>query len=519
MTVDELLTRQFVPFGDALKLRAEQRAEHAAVSDPNENLTWQEFDKRVDRIATRLQEQGVTKGSRIAIVGYNTVGYVLVYCAAVRIGAVAALLTTSAPAAAIEAMLRDCGPTHLFLDHAAQTKLNELDLPDEVCTVAHDNSSAAQTLNEWMAPDGARPMPVPILPDDPFNIIYSSGTTGTPKGVVQSHQMRFGHMRRSVAFEYDHDAVTLLSTPLYSNTTLVTLIPALTGGGRVILMPKFDVQGFLELAVSEKVTHAVLVPVQYQRIMSFPDFDRFDLSRFRFKSCTSAPFSAALKADIVRRWPGRLVEIYGMTEGGGTCLLEANESPDKLHTVGQPAPGHDIRLVDERGIEVGKNEVGEVVGRSPMMMSGYYNQKEKTREAEWYDNKGRRFIRHGDLGRFDDEGFLILVGRAKDIIISGGFNIYPSDLEEELQREPQIDDAAVVGMPSERWGETPVAFVVLKDSNIDPDTILPAVNARLGATQRLSAIHVVDKLPRNALGKVLKTELRKRCSIFEPSSG
>ena len=147
------------------------------------------------------------------------------------------------------------------------------------------------------------------------------------------------------------------------------------------------------------------------------------------KFCTSAPFAAALKADILRRWPGGLIEYYGMTEGGGTCMLLAHHFPDKLHTVGQPVPGHDIRLIDEQGQQVPVGQVGEVVGRSSAMMKGYFNQPGQTAEAQWCDADGNRFIRTGDIGRFDADGFLTLLDRRKDMIISGGFNIYPSDLE------------------------------------------------------------------------------------------
>jgi acyl-CoA synthetase (AMP-forming)/AMP-acid ligase II len=244
--------------------------------------------------------------------------------------------------------------------------------------------------------------------------------------------------------------------------------------------------------------------------MALPDFDRFDLSSYRLKTCTSAPFSATLKADVLRRWPGPLVDMYGMTEGGGSCVLLAHEFPHKLHTVGKPADGHDIRLIGEDGREVARGEVGEVVGRSDTMMTGYRGQDAKTREAEWYDADGNRFIRHGDVGRFDEDGFLVLMDRAKDMIISGGFNIYPSDLEAELVRQPGVAEAAVVGVPSNQWGETPVAFVVLRDAAADVAAILADANSRLGRTQRIAAIQAVEELPRSQIGKVLKRELRER---------
>ena len=289
-------------------------------------------------------------------------------------------------------------------------------------------------------------------------------------------------------------------------------------GGTVVLMAKFDAVKYLELAQQHHMTHTMLVPVQYQRIMAVPTFDHFDLSSTKAKFCTSAPFNAALKGDVVKRWPGALIEFYGMTEGGGTCILHAHLHPDKLHTVGQPAQDHDIRLIDEAGVEVAPGEAGEVVGHSAGMMKGYHNQAEKTREAEWFDPQGKRFIRTGDIGRFDADGFLILFDRKKDMIISGGFNIYPSDLEAVLREHPAVQEAAVVGVASEQWGETPVAFVVRKNGQDAPaDTLLQWANARVGKTQRLAALHFLDELPRSAIGKVLKRELRERYGLQHAS--
>ena len=348
-----------------------------------------------------------------------------------------------------------------------------------------------------------------IDPEAAFNIIYSSGTTGEPKGIVQSHAMRWAYAVRAARYGYGADTVTLLATPLYSNTTLVVFFPTLVFGGSVVLMPKFDAKGWLALAQAHRATHAMLVPVQYERLLALPEFDHHDLSSLRYKFSTSAPFAPALKADVLRRWPGALAEFYGMTEGGGSCVLEAQLHPDKLHTVGRPAPGHEIRLLDEAGREVAAGEAGEVVGHSPGMMSGYHKRPDATREAEWFDTSGKRFIRTGDVGRFDADGFLTLFDRKKDMIISGGFNIYPSDLEALLCEHPAVAEAAVVGVPSVEWGETPVAFVVTHaGSDTRAEALKEWLNQRVGKTQRLSDLHVVTELPRSAIGKVLKRELR-----------
>ena len=213
----------------------------------------------------------------------------------------------------------------------------------------------------------------------------------------------------------------------------------------------------------------------------------------------------------LRRFPGGLIEFYGMTEGGGTCILEAHAHPGKLHTVGRPAPGHDIRLIDANGAEVPRGEAGEVVGRSGAMMGGYHGRPDKTREAEWHSPEGLRFIRTGDVGRFDEDGFLVLFDRLKDMIISGGFNVYPSDHEATLRTHPAVLEAAVVGVPSAEWGETPVAFIERAPGDDTPaETLRAWLNGRVGKTQRLAALRYVDDLPRSPIGKILKRELRDR---------
>ena len=481
MSAPALLSRPFGHLSELIREHARENPAGVALMQDDTRVTYGELDGRIDRIASGLQSRGIGPGDRIAICAANSIGYALAFLGALRAGIVPALIPPGLATEAVAAMAADSGAKLLLRDADLEALPDHMDPPREVTPV----------------------------PESAFNIIYSSGTTGTPKGIVQPLSMRWLHMQRGLAYGFDRDTVSLLSTPLYSNTTLVTFFPTLALGGCVVLMRKFDAASYLELAQRHRATHTMLVPVQYQRLLAHPDFARRDLTSFRIKLSTSAPFPAELKREVLDRWPGGLVEYYGMTEGGATCVLFAHLRPDKLHTVGQPGTGVEVRLIDEEGRVVPAGEAGEVVGRSGAMMTGYHNRPEETAQAEWFDAAGRRYIRTGDVGRFDDEGFLTLLDRRKDLIISGGFNVYPSDLEAVLRGHEAVAEAAVVGMPSQRWGETPVAFVVPRPGfAIAADALLAWSNAQLGKVQRLAAVEVLTELPRNAIGKVLKRTLR-----------
>jgi acyl-CoA synthetase (AMP-forming)/AMP-acid ligase II len=407
-------------------------------------------------------------------------------------------------------MVADCGAKMLFLSDSYRDLAAPF-LPDfPGLKVAIDFEAPGFEDYEALLAGAATTDPmVPVALDDPVNLIYSSGTTGTPKGILHHHDMRAAQMERVAPNGYDDNARTLISTPLYSNTTIVSFLPTLVGGSTVILMPKFDAREWLQLAEAERATHTMLVPVQYKRILDVPDFDSFDLSSMRVKFSTSAPLRADVKADALKRFPGKLMEFYGLTEGGAVCVLPAHDHPDKLHTVGRPGPNCDIRLIDETGAEVAPGEIGEICGRSPTMMAGYFGRDDLTRDYLWQDETGAVYFRSGDMGRFDEDGFLILSDRKKDMIISGGLNVYANDLELQLLKDPDVTDAAVIGIPSEQWGETPLGLVVLREgATRGAEDIRDAANRGLGKSHRLSAVEIRAELPRSSIGKILKKELR-----------
>lgn len=503
----EALAQPFATLPAMVALQATLRASHPALVLDGELLDYATLHGQIEQVAGALQRDGLRSGDTVAICAATSLAYVASYLGALRAGVAVAPLPPSATPAQLAGLAANAGARCLFTDaqSSRQWQIAAAELP----RILLDGSREGGTpWSDWLHGAGA-PAPVARAPQDPFNIIYSSGTTGVPKGIVQSCGMRWAQLQRAPANGFGPDAVTLLAIPLYSNLTLTYLFGALGLGGTVLMMGKFDAGRYLALAAQHRATHSMLVPVQLRRLMDHPDFDHTDLSTLRHKFSAGAPFDAELKAEVLRRWPGELTEYYGMTEGGGRTELQAHHFAHKLHTVGRPSAGNDLRLIDEEGRELPPHEVGEIVGNSAAMMNGYHGLAQQTRQAEWFDASGKRFIRTGDVGRFDADGFLVLMDRCKDMIISGGFNLYPRDLEAALQPHPGVAEVAVVGLPSARWGETPVAFVVPRaGSTADEETLRQWANERLGKSQRLAALQFVDQLPRSEVGKVLKRQLR-----------
>ena len=497
----------FLSLPDLILRHAREMPGAIALTCDDDSLSWRQLAQAVDLVAARLKSLGIKVGDNVATLGLPSVMHVAGLLGILRTGACMVPLPASVAAGALEAMIADCGAKAIMVGEDARDMI----APFEDRIIAHKISLDAMA--DGLPSSGDMEATLPFVPtavgaEDDFNIIYSSGTTGLPKGIVHSHGMRVRQFNRP-DFNFNRDGVMLLATPLYSNTTLLPMFSALAHGARVILMRKFDAARYLAIAVAERVTHTMLVPVQYRRILASPDFGKHDLSSYRLKQSTGALLDATLKRELSERWPGRMIDVFGMTEGGTTCILDVGAHPDKLHTVGRPSPGHDIRLLDEDGRELPPGATGEVVGRGPYMMTRYHNQPEMTEAFRWRDARGQVFHRSGDVGRLDEDGFLIVLDRKKDVIISGGFNIYASDLEGVLSSHPDVADAAVIGIPSQAWGETPAGLVVLRPGRmIEAEVLREWANAQLGKMQRLNVIEFRDGLPRSEAGKVLKRDLR-----------
>ncbi len=507
----------FSPLTEFISRNAAWYPDKTAVVFENKSLSWKIFNTRINQIANQLADSGISKGDRVALISGNCLEYLEIIFGTLKAGGVIVPISTMLRADTVLSELEDAGPKALFAEHSnpnlfAGGHAGSLGLPAERRIALGARESGWTGYAEFLEAGSEAEPDTVILPDDLYNIIYSSGTTGNPKGIVHTHQARvLFALTCGLEFRIHNEAVSLVSTPLYSNGTQLILIPTILTGGTLVIMRSFDPGSFLNHVSKAKCTHAFLVPTQFIRIMEHPAFNRYDTSSIDVLLSAAAPLRKETKTQILDKFPGsKLAELYGLTEGIST-VLRPGEPFEKLGSVGKPRLGGDIKIIDAEGKELPYGEAGEIVGYNFSMMTEYYKKPGLTRDIGWCSDEGRLYVKTGDIGKLDADGYLYILDRKKDMIISGGINIFPSDIEEELLKHPKVAEAAVIGVPHKDWGESPLALVVKKDpdSALGEDELRNWVNSRLAKYQCVKAVEFRSSLPRNDMDKILKTELRR----------
>lgn len=502
-------------FPEILSLHARWRGKQAALVCENGTLSWAEFEAAANRRANAFLAAGLKPGDAIALVMSNGAEMALVIAAAMKAGLVTAPLNTSVRPDAMLTMIGDAGARAITASPELATALEAaardsgIALPGlKLCD--RPGPDGWRQLADWSAPEPETPPVWRAKRDDPLNIIYSSGTTGQPKGILHTHGTRLDWAYDlAIALRYHSGARTLVTLGLYSNISWVMMLCTWLAGGTLFIRSGFSAADVQEQTARHAITHTAMVPVQYQRILDDPDFDAGKLASLQYVMSCGSPLLAHTKAAWLDICPG-VIELYGLTEGLITTL-DPEDAPGRLASVGKPLPGTDIRILDEDDKDCPPGTAGEIVGRGRVAMPFYHNRPDATREASWRDETGAVWLRTGDIGQLDEDGFLYIVDRKKDMIVSGGQNIYPKDIETVLIEHAAIADVAVIGIPDARWGETPLAIIVAANGEA-PDTaaLVEWANAKLGKQQRLHGARLIGELPRNANGKVLKSELRAR---------
>ncbi|MCP4881933.1 MAG: acyl--CoA ligase [Gammaproteobacteria bacterium] len=478
---------------------AREHGSKRAVSFEQSTYTYQQWHELVEQMAQVLWQAKVRPASKVALLLENCVELLGLYWAVTRIGAAVVPLSP---------LLRDQGVLGLAKDAQCALLICADDRANDLTVLANKQLQIMdlQALRQRMQKALLEPVPEQqVLPSDLFNIVYSSGTTGLPKGIMHSHHVRamYGYCF-SLAFGIGPESVILHAGSLVFNGAFVTMMPCFLNGGHFVFTPAFEPNNVLMTMAKHAVTHTMMVPSQIICLLENPNFSLEHLPSVQMILVLGAPLQQHFKAQLQMRFPNRFFELYGLTEGFIT-VLHGNDAKQNPRSVGCPLPGSRMRIVGEHGEDLPAGEIGEIVGDGPLMSSGYFGREDLT-QATFRDG----WIFTGDLGYQDEQGFLYLVDRQKDLIISGGVNVYPSDIEEIMVQHPLIQEAAVVGVAHKKWGETPVAAVVVR-AVCDATELCEWVNQRVVARyQKLSQVYIIEAMPRNVAGKTLKQELRVR---------
>jgi long-chain acyl-CoA synthetase len=503
--------------GTLLPRHARYRPDHPAVVFEDARLTYRQFNARVNQLANALLAAGLRKGDKIATVLPNCLEVLDVYWAAAKTGIVVVPASPLLQESGLVTLLDNSDAAMVVSNAAfaetldcARGKLTRI-RADRYVLVDRVGRTGFRTWEDLVAGAPETEPPEAANADaDAFNIIYSSGTTGEPKGIVHTHYVRSMYcLVFASTLRMTPESVVLHAGSLVFNGAFLTLMPSMYLGATYIVHRAFEADAVIDEIERSRVTHIVMVPSQIVALLNSPAFSPKRLESLEMLQTVGAPLHLEYKQRVLEALPGRFYELYGLTEGFGT-VLDRNDAPHKLASVGVPPAFWEMRILDDEGRELPAGRVGEICGRGPILMAGYYKRPDLTAKAivdGW--------LHSGDLGYVDDDGYLYLVDRKKDMIISGGVNVYPRDIEEVVVQHPAVREVAVFGVPDARWGETPIAAVVLRDGGTATTSELVAwINARVGAKfQRVSDVVILDDFPRNVAGKTLKRELAAQYAI------
>jgi fatty-acyl-CoA synthase len=479
-----------------------------AIRFAGESITWAALHSRVGRLAAGLAGLGIGPGDRVAILMTNRPEFAEITLAVNAAGAIAVPVNFRLAPEEVAYILGDSGATLIVTD-AVLAPLATAAAGGAIPVVVAGTSSYQALLD---SADAA--VAVPVDEQDVALIMYTSGTTGRPKGAMLTHLNLLMQSITAIRVSrlHDDDHISLLNVPMFHIAGIGSMPTSLMIGCTTVIMPTapFDAGATLDVIEAEGVTELFLVPAQWQLLCAHPDATRRTRS-LRTIVWGAAPATVTLLETMNATFPGaEIVSVFGQTEMSPvTTYLPGRDAIRKIGSVGKPVPTIAARIVDDQMNDVAPGQVGEIVYRGPTLMAGYWNNPAATAEAfhgGWFHS--------GDLVRTDDEGFLYVVDRKKDMIISGGENIYCAEVENVLSAHPAVADIAIIGAKHERWGETPVAVVVPADPAAPPslDDLAAWSRDKLASYKRPTVIVLVDGLPRNAAGKVLKNELRTRYS-------
>jgi acyl-CoA synthetase (AMP-forming)/AMP-acid ligase II len=498
---------------DIPRVHGRTRGDKVAVAFEGRDLTYAELDRRSDRVAAFLQGLGVAAGDRVAWLGRPSEAWYEIFFGVAKARACFAPINSRLAVPEIAFILKDSAASVFFVTpefyECAVTVAEHAGRPIQVVAVGGGHPTFA----EYAAlRDGAgAPSLTPPQADDDVLQLYTSGTTGLPKGVRLSNAnySAFLTLRTVVeGFHYGADDTVLILMPMFHVAGTNISFSGLASGGRIVLQAEFTPARVLETIAAEHVAHTFLAPVMINTLLQTPGVETTDFSSLKTVSYGASPISEAVLAKATETFGCGFVQFYGMTEttGAGTTLAPSEHRGPLMRSCGRPWPTLETRIADDDGNEAAVGEIGEIEIRGPIVMAGYWNRPEATAETIRPDG----WLRTGDAGFMDAEGFFFVHDRVKDMIVSGGENVYPAEVENAILGCPGVADAAVIGVPDDRWGEAVKAIVVAAPgASPSPADIIAYARERIAGFKAPKSVDFIDALPRNPSGKVLRRELRK----------
>ncbi|MBI1197542.1 MAG: long-chain-fatty-acid--CoA ligase [Phenylobacterium sp.] len=498
---------------DIPRVHGQARGGHVAVSFEGRDLTYAELERRSDRVAAFLQDLGVKPGDRVAWLGRPTESWFEIFFGVAKARACFAPINSRLAVPEVAFILQDSGANVFFVSPefmaAAEQVVAQVDRPIELIEVGGPDPDA--TRYAALREAAGAPRPETPEPDDDVLQLYTSGTTGLPKGVRLSNRnySAFLMLRTRVeGFDYGPDDTVLILMPMFHVAGTNISFSGLAAGGRLVLQAEFSPPAVLQAMEAEKVAHVFLAPVMINALLQTPGVEKVDYSTLRTISYGASPISEAVLKKATETFGCGFIQFYGMTEttGAGTTLAPGDHQGELMRACGRSWVTLETRIADEDGNTLPAGEIGEIEIRGPIVMAGYWNRPEATAETIRPDG----WLRTGDAGYRNEDGFFFVHDRVKDMIVSGGENVYPAEVENAILGCPGVADAAVIGVPDDKWGEAVKAIVVpAPGQRPDPADVIAWARQRIAGYKAPKSVDFIDALPRNPSGKVLRRELRK----------
>jgi acyl-CoA synthetase (AMP-forming)/AMP-acid ligase II len=509
--------------GKLLTFPANKFPKRTAIIFEEKRFTYQEFNDRVNRFANALLGLGLRKGEKVAVQLFNSNHVVEILFATSKIGAVFTPINFRFTDEEVFYIL-DHSDARFFIYGEEFSDLVERIRPrvkkvEVYISVSKSISPAVLNYEKLLAGSTGNEPNVSISERDECQLMYTSGTTGRPKGAILTHGNILWNLVNTILGREEREGeISLVIGPLYHTAALNNhFITRVALAGTSILIKDFTPQKVMEIINKEKVNVISGAPAMYHLLLSLP-YEEYDTKSIRKCTTGASILPNETKERLMKLFPNidGIYDVYGSTEASPSiAILKARDSLRKRECVGPPVPFLEVRIVDDQGRDVPVGEVGELVCRGPNVMKGYYKDRKATKEAL----KGG-WLHTGDLGRMDEEGYVYIVDRKKDMIVSGGENIYPREIEELLYHHPKIQDGAVIGIPDPMWGESVKAFVVLKNGEMmQEEEVIEYCKSHLASYKKPKTVEFMESLPRNPSGKVLKTLLREQGRDRKGSTG